>query len=114
MHQIVLLTALSATTGLFGGGRPARTSYYYGGYTARNAYYYAPSTCSTGACPRVNAAAPAAAPARQAAPVAAAPVAAAPAPVAPAYQTARYAPRMTYSYYYPTQSSCPNGQCSRR
>ncbi len=105
MHQIVLLTALSATTGLFGGGRTVRSGHCYGGYTARHAYYAPATTCRSGACPRVYAAAPA--PAQQAAPVAAA-------PAAPVYQTARYAPRTVYSYYYPAQSSCPNGQCPRR
>jgi hypothetical protein len=109
MHQIVLITALSATTGLFGGGRTCRSGQCGSYYTARHAYYAPVATCRTGACPQVYAAAPAAAP--QAAPVAAAP---APAPAA-TYQTAvRPAMRTAYSYYYPTQSYCPNGQCARR
>ena len=105
MHQLVLITALSATTGLFGGGRQCRTS-HCGGFTARHAYAAPAAACRTGACPQAYAAAPAAAP--QSAPVAAAPPAA-------TYQTAiRPAGRTVYSYYYPAQSSCPNGQCQRR
>jgi hypothetical protein len=102
MHQIVLLTALSATTGLFGGGRQCRTG-YCGSSVTRPAYYAPVSTCRTGTCPRTYAAAPVAAP--QAAPAAAPP------------QTAYAQPRRVasyYSYYYPTQSTCPGGNCPRR
>jgi hypothetical protein len=112
MHQIVLLTAMTATTGLFGGGRshcttgrcgqaaPVYSTCQPGTACANGGYYYA--------APRV-AAAPTYAPgyaAPQAPRVAAAPVAR---PAAPA--TAYYP-----SYYYPTTATanCPNGTCYQR
>jgi hypothetical protein len=112
MHQIVLLTALTAMTGLFGGSRHCGTGTCYRP-AYRHAYTYsapyarcgrAYGTCGT------YAAAPAA---PYTAPMAAAPQAAQ-APVAPTVQVARRATYSTYNYYYAPQSSCPNGQCYRR
>jgi hypothetical protein len=114
MHQLVILTALTATSGLFGGrshcqtgqcGRPA-----WGGHAAPR---YVVSGCSqgyAGGC----------APAAVAAPAAHAPVYA-PAPqmvTAPAYRAqAAQAATYTYpSYYYSAgaPATCPNGACARR
>ena len=104
MHSIVLLTAMTATTGLFGGHRQARTAGCAGGQCARPAAVahtppmYAPASgCSTGQC-------------------APAPRAYAP---APAHATYAQAPAMTYrSAYYPpasnAPSSCATGNCSGR
>ena len=91
MHSIVLLTAMTATTGLFGGHRQARTA-CQGGQCARPAAVaYAPATCRTGNCPTAYAA----------------PVQAA------AYAPA--APAMTYrSAYYPPAANCATGNCPRR
>lgn len=107
MHQIALLVALGATTGLFG-SRQATT-------TCRNGTCYAsyyPATTNYASYytqPQAQAPAPARAPA---APVAtAAPRYAAPAPVAAQPRTAYYAqPR----YFYTAAPSCPNGTCYRR
>jgi hypothetical protein len=96
MHQIVLLAAMSAASGLLGGSRQ----------------------CSTGQCPR-------AATYRSYYQAPVAPYAqtyAAPAPVAPAQvmAPAYVAPRASYRYYqsaYPfTQAvaGCPNGNCPKR
>lgn len=91
MHQIVLLTALSATTGLFGGGRCHRGHHAY--FPARG-HAAAPAYGQCGTCPQVATYAP---------------------QVAPATQTAQVAQPVPYtSYYYPPASSCPNGQCYRR
>ncbi len=120
MHQIVLLTALTATTGLFGGGRSScgprgcgmpTTGYSacapsYGqsyGYGASYGYSCQPGTpCGA---PVYSQGATYAAP--QQAPVSA-PMA--PPKVAPAPQAAYYP-----SYYsYPTTSGCAGGNCYRR
>jgi hypothetical protein len=91
MHSIVLFTAMTATTGIFGGHRQARTA-CQGGQCARPAAVaYAPSTCRTGACPTAYA--------------------------APATHAMTYAPApaMTYrSAYYPPATSCATGNCPRR
>ena len=91
MHSIVLLTAMTATTGLFGGHRQARTAGCQTGQCARPAAVaYAPATCRTGNCPTAYAAP-------------------APAAYAPA------APAVTYqSAYYPPAASCATGTCPRR
>jgi hypothetical protein len=101
MHQIALLVALSATTGLFGGRATVQTcrggncyaSSYRHNYTY-NSYYAQP-----------QAQAPVVAPAQ--ARVATAPVATAPAPRT-YYNVAQ--PR----YFYTAAPSCPNGTCQRR
>jgi len=91
MHSIVLLTAMTATGGLFGGHhRQARTA-CQGGQCARPAAVaYAPATCRTGTCPTAYA--------------------------APTHAMT-YAPAqaMTYrSAYYPPAASCATGNCPRR
>jgi hypothetical protein len=124
MHQITLLVAVAATTGLFGrsGGQTCRggscgsvgysyhhsyyqpTGYAYPGYHTPMAYQPAPAptTYASGysgvTYPQAAAAAPAQAPAP-----------------APAYHyqaqpTGYYYP----SYYYSAASSCANGSCYRR
>jgi hypothetical protein len=132
MHQILLITALTATSGLFGGGR------HYGrghcGYPTVGCYApvyshapaYAPSCapCGGSAAPAFSYAAPAqsyAAPTPQAAPAAQAPAAPAKqapsappapqasAPAAPPIQAAYYP-----SFYYPAAPGCANGNCARR
>lgn len=92
MHQIVLFTALTATSGLFGGGR---------------------TTCTTGTCPQVysapavqQASAPAAAPTYYY--TAPAPQVAQPQAVAP-----HIARRNRVAFYY-TPSTCTTGNCPRR
>jgi hypothetical protein len=90
MHSIVLLTALSATSGIFGGGRTQQ--------------------CSTGQCPNVAYAAPAATHAAAPAPQyysAPAPMAQAAAPRRQWFRTAR----MTYAA---PATTCSNGTCYRR
>jgi hypothetical protein len=99
MNAIVLFTAMTATSGLFGfgGGR----------------------TCATGTCGRGYVAAPSCytyrAPASSYAPAYAAPTYAAP---AAAYSApAPAAPRVSYyqsNYAYPVTAGCPNGNCPRR
>ena len=102
MHSIVLLTAMTATSGLFGGhhgranscgaacGRPARVA-------------YAPvATCRTGNCGTASYA-PAAHYGYAPAPYAAPQHVAAPAPTT----------YMTSNYYAPA-SSCATGNCPRR
>ena len=116
MHSIVLLTAMTATTGLFGGHRQARTASCSSGSCARPAAVaYAPtSSCQTGQCGQPSGyayAQPAYAPTAYAQPTYA-PTSYAP----PAYAYAQAARPMTYnSYYYPpTQASCATGNCPRR
>ena len=112
MNSLVLLTAITATSGLFGGhksacgtakcGRPAM---------ARHHSYAAPvSTCYTGSC--TSYAAPAmhyGTPTPQAMPTPVAPSKSAAA--APAMAPATY---YVQSYYYTPASPCANGQCYRR
>lgn len=118
MHQLVLLTALTATTGLFGGGRQ-RAQYY-----PAQSYYSAGgcSTCAGGYCYQTApaAAAPAPAAAVQQAPVQQTAAAAAPQP-AQTVQRIQYTYPQTYTYptagYYYTYapaSGCPGGNCYRR
>ena len=84
MNAMILLTAMSATGGIFGGHK-ARTHPYY---------RTAPTTaCATGTCPRVQAAAP---------------VTYAPAPVAAP------APTYTYQSYYSVGTACATGNCPKR
>ena len=122
MHQLVILTALTATSGLFGGGGHCQT-----GQCARPAWsgYAAPryvvSGCSqgyVGGCAPVAVAAPAAhAPATL--PLLRRSMATAPAPApAPVYRAPVMQAR-TYSYpsfYYSAAATgtCPNGDCPRR
>ena len=100
MHQIVLLTAMTATSGLFGGGRHCKT----GQCGAPMAYHqaYAPvSACQPGAPCGGSYAAPT--PVPQAAP---APQAAyAPAPRAAFYPS---------FYAAPATPACAGGNCYRR
>ena len=86
MHSIVLLTAMTATSGLFGGRHHKATT------------YVAAPSCQSGRCPS------AAAPAYSAAP-----------PRTPALAPAA-APITYSSYYYPTApvASCATGTCPRR
>lgn len=91
MHPIVLITALTATSGIFGGSRTA---------------------CTTGTCAQVYAAP---------APVVAAPAQAtpyyAPAPAVQAAQPRVAAPRWGRRgrvAYYTTASTCTTGTCPRR
>lgn len=135
MHQIILLTALTATSGLFGGGRQQCGTSRCGRPTvgfsacAPQRQYAQPqySACQPGtACgvaaapaayaqPQYSACQPgtacgvAAAPATYAAPQA--PVAAPQAPVAAAVPQAAAYP----SFYYPAGvSNCAGGNCARR
>lgn len=109
MHSIVLLTAMTATSGLFGGGRHHQATYSYApaancqsGRCGTVATYAPATTCQNGRCP---------APAYTAAPVAA--------PVyAPAPRMAA-APAYNYNaYYYPAATAaaptCTTGTCPRR
>ncbi|WP_406695381.1 hypothetical protein V5E97_30590 [Singulisphaera sp. Ch08] len=119
MHQIILLTALTATSGLFGGGRQqcgtsrcGRPTLGFSAFAPQQRFAQPQiSACQPGtAC---GTTAPAAYPTYAApqAPVAApqAPVAAPQAPIA-APQAAAYP-----SYYYPTAvSSCAGGSCAAR
>jgi hypothetical protein len=62
MHQVVLLTALTATTGLFGGGgRQQRVQYYYyyPTYSYRATAPVAPTPCASGTCQQTVATVPA-------------------------------------------------------
>lgn len=111
MHQIVLLTAMTATTGLFGGGRHAKSGHC--GHAARGQNVVASASCQA---PMAYAT-----PVSQcgtqlpySAPAYPAPTAQAPAPtpqVAPAPQAAYYSYN---AYYYPTTPSCAGGNCYRR
>lgn len=106
MHSVLLLTALTATSGLFGGGRQC-TSGNCGSpavyYTYAPRYYNVQAPCAT--CP---ASAPQAAPVPQAAAPAVQPAAVPQAPAAPVgyYYGA--------GYYYPTAATCPTGNCPYR
>jgi hypothetical protein len=107
MNPIILMTAMTATSGLFGGGRQCTTGQCGRAYAAPVRSYAA--TCQTGSCGGyVAAPAPqyhrVAAPAPQVATVAAPQAVAAP---APRYFTVQ-------SYYYAPASTCPNGTCPRR
>jgi hypothetical protein len=101
MHQIVLLTALSMTGGLFGGGRHCQT-----GHCGRPAWGHHRVVAQPCAYP---AGAPCVAGAPQAQPIAQA------APQAPLQAAANY-----HSYYnnpaayYPAVSGCASGNCPRR
>jgi hypothetical protein len=100
MNAIVLLTAMTASSGIFGGGRASCAGGQCGRTYAAPVRYAAPA-CAGGQCAGYVAQAPAygyAAPAYGAAP-------------AP-----RMAMRPTYTpmAYYPTASACPNGTCYRR
>jgi len=122
MHQIVLLTALTATSGLFGGGRCAggRCATAYtptyacqpGTPCAGQAYYAQPTAYSAPQAPAYTAPQAPAYSAPQA------PVAAPHAAVAPARIQAPAAPvQAAYypSYYYPTTTQgCVGGNCYRR
>ena len=95
MHSIVLLTAMTATSGLFGGHhKQARTAGCQGGSCARPAAVaYAPSgNCSTGQCGT--------------------PSYGGHASYAPAPQ--HRATAYTSNYYPPASSSCATGNCPRR
>lgn len=127
MHQLVLLTALTATTGLFGGARQ-RVQYMPAQpyYAATGGY----STCAGGSCNQMVAAP--AAPAVQQAAVPQAPVQQAAAPAAQPAQTVqriqytypqqqytypqqRYTyPTAGYYYTYAPAGGCPGGNCYRR
>src|SRR5262245_22494353 len=104
MHQLALLVAMTATTGLFGGRQATCSGGSCGGY-----YSYAPSYCQGGSCGTVaygqhaqsyasHYYAPAQQPAAAAAPVAAAAPAPAAAPAAAAPAVA-YRPAYTPYYY---------------
>jgi hypothetical protein len=116
MHQLVILTALTATSGLFGGGSGCHGGGMCGGGRQMFGHHAAPQACYSGpryvvsGCQQGYGAGYAApAPAYAPAPAPATPQAA-PAPQAAAY----YYP----SYYYGAPAaaapSCPNGNCYRR
>lgn len=112
MHQILLMTALTATSGLFGGGRQQCASGNCGYVQApAQVRYAAPAACAGGSCGTYAAAAPAP---RYYYPTAAAPQVAAPRAPQPAYvaQPAA-APRYVNSYYYPPATTCTSGNCPR-
>lgn len=94
MNAVVLLTAMTATSGLFGGHRQARTASCQGGSCARPAVVaYAPATCQTGRCPQPYSYA------------------------APARAVYAPAPAMAYTSYYspPAQAAtCTTGTCPKR
>jgi hypothetical protein len=91
MHQIVLFTALSATTGIFGGGR---------------------ATCTTGTCGQVYAA-PAPAVAAAAPNVTYYTPAPAPQVVQPQFAAPRLARRNRVAFYT-APATCTTGTCPRR
>lgn len=120
MHQIILMTALTATSGLFGGGRaPSCASGTCGmAYAAAPSYATAP-TCAPGtACGGYVQAAPMPVPQQNyyyQAP-SAQPQAVPATPQAPVAPPQVMAPQ---GYYYPTAayypaSSCAGGTCYRR
>ncbi len=91
MQQIVIMTALTVTSGLFGGGRHHGASGHWG----RTPAYAAPACSGQAPCaasPQVYAPTPA------------------PAPVAPAPQAVYY----QANYYAPAPAPCPTGTCPRR
>jgi hypothetical protein len=126
MHQIIFLTALTATSGLFGGGRPCaggRCGVPTQGYAA-----YAPSYAPSYGCQPGTACA---APAPQAYGCQPGTACAVRAPQAPVYapQAPAYAPTQAYapapavqapraafypSSYYPSAPACAGGACYRR
>lgn len=95
MHSIVLLTAMTATSGLFG-GRPAKMG-HQAAYSRPVQVAAAP--CRTGTCGGSYAPAATYAPAAPA--------------YAPAPQTATVPATAYSSYYYPA-ASCATGNCPRR
>jgi hypothetical protein len=101
MHSILLLTAVTATSGLFGGARHCKTGQCGTSYARPARVATAPASCQTGNCgtsyaPPVQAYAPA-------------PRAYAPAPQMTA------APAAYSSYYTPAVAgSCATGNCPRR
>jgi hypothetical protein len=118
MYSLVILTAMSATSGLFGGGG------CHTGFCGRPVITYAPtcgpkyvvSGCSQGyVCP-----APVAAPAPVVAPAPAPSAQAVPAPAMtqmqaypvapPAYHAAYFAP----SHYFTAAPACASGNCAAR
>ena len=88
MHQIVLLTALTAASGLFGGGRHGSTGRWGHSYTAAPCSGQAP--CNVAQYPAAYAPAPI--------------------PVAPVPRAAYY----QSNYYAPAAAPCPTGNCPRR
>ena len=90
MNGLILLTAMSATGGLFGGGKCAQPV-----YGARS--HRAQSVCVGGRCGTEVQSAPA-------------PAQYAPAPVS--YAPA--APTVSYQSYYSVGSTCASGTCPRR
>lgn len=121
MHQIVLLTALSATTGLFGGGRHhggCGGAYAAPAYTtcAPTVAYAAPKAhCGLRGFRRsasCGAPAPCAAPVTYAAP---APCAAPAACGSVAYPTVTAAPQAQpyAAHYYAPATTCAGGSCAR-
>ena len=120
MNSLVLITAITATSGLFGGHKSSCGGGGCGRATmARHHTYAAPApTCYTGSCtsyaaPTMQYGAPGmTAPAPQASPGMPAP----PAPPKSAAAAPAMAPATYYvqSYYYTPASPCANGQCYRR
>ena len=108
MNGLILLTAMSATGGLFG-GHQARTVCVGGSCGTMTA---APARVAYAAAPVQSMPAPvqyyAYAPTPQAAP------APAPAPQQVYYPTAPVAPMVSYQSYYSVGSACATGNCPRR
>ena len=96
MHQIVLLTAMTAASGLFGGGRSCNNGQCANGYQWQAAPRQAPAVAYAPPAPTYYAPAPV------------------PAPVAP--QAHYYPTAYTYptNYAAPTTAACPTGTCPRR
>src|SRR4051794_22905624 len=92
MHQVVLITALTAASGLFGGGRHCSSG------RCGQSYSYAPAPCAAqaGCYPHQS-------PAQYAAPYGQAPYGQAP-------QAAYYQSQ----YYAPAAAPCATGNCPRR
>ena len=124
MHHLVILTAMTMTGGLFGGGRchtgqcgrPAMMSWSHGGGCGTSACQsgsmYAVSGSYQGYVVPAPAPAAAPAPAPQSVPV---PPPAAAAPQTQAMpQTVRRGVMYYPSYYYSAAPACPNGNCPRR
>lgn len=117
MHQLVILTALTATSGLFGGhGRGPKSHCGRPQMSRHAASVYAPAPCAptqmaSGCSQGYGYPAPVAAPAHAPAPAPyMAPPQAAPQAMAPQ--------AMSYPSYYSAPSamapSCPGGNCARR
>lgn len=105
MHQIILLTALTATSGLFGGGRQCGA----GGCGRPTMGYTAYAPQQYAACQPGTACGAVAQPTYYAAPQPTYAAPQAPMQYAPAPQAAAYP-----SYYYPTAGGCAGGNCARR